>query len=213
MTAFAERRSQDVEKLRQLGRISNGRVTLVSTSGNPVSKIVIELGYRTAGSNRYPAAVQDVTRVTIDLPARYPFAEPAATITTPIYHPNVYSSGRICFGRKWLPSEALDLLVQRIVQIITFDPLILNENSPANGAALSWYRDARRAHPSSFPTDRAVGDGQAAKPGISWTEIAPAQSQRVTVSCPSCTAKLALPAGKRGRVACPKCTTSFEVAT
>lgn len=213
MTAFAERRAQDIEKLRQLSQASNGRILVTGTSGNPVSKITLELRFRTAGSNRFPSEAQNVTKVAIDLPAKYPFAEPSANILTPIYHPNVYSSGRICFGLKWLPSEGLDLLVQRIVQIITFDPLTLNENSPANGAALSWYRDARRNHPSAFPTDRA-GDGITDdKPKMSWTDVSQAVPERKTITCPSCSAKLALPAGKRGRVICPKCKSGFEVST
>lgn len=213
MTAFAERRAHDIDKIRDLGRTSNGRVVILSASGNPVSKISLELRYKTAGSQKYPSASQDVTRVTIELPARYPFAEPSATITTPIYHPNVYASGRICFGIKWLPSQGLDLLVQRIIQIITFDPLILNEASPANGTALQWYRGALRAHPSSFPTDQSAANQPEAKPKISWAEVPPAPPQRTTVSCPHCSTKLSLPTGKRGKVACPKCKSSFEIST
>lgn len=213
MTAFAERRVQDIEKLRQLSSASHGRIVVTAASGNPVSKITLELHYRTAGSNRYPTDVQNVTRVVIDLPAKYPFAEPSAKILTPIYHPNVYSSGLICFGLKWLPSEALDLLVQRIVQIVTFDPLILNEKSPANGAALSWYRDVRRKDPSVFPTDRPGAAASAKKPAMSWTDMPQTGAERKTVSCPHCTAKLALPAGKSGRVICPKCKNGFEVNT
>jgi uncharacterized Zn-finger protein len=213
MSAFAERRVQDIEKLRQLSSTSNGRIILTAATGNPVSRIMLQLHYRTAGSHRFPADVQNVTEVVIDLPARYPFSEPSAKILTPIYHPNVYTSGLICFGQKWLPSQALDLLVQRIIQIITFDPLILNERSPANGAALSWYREARRQNPSLFPTDRPDAAAAAKKPAMSWTDVPKASPERITVTCPHCTAKLALPTGESGRVDCPRCRTGFEVRT
>src|ERR1700756_2375841 len=32
-------------------------------------------------------------------------------IKTPIFHPNVFPSGQICLGGRWLPTESLDLLV------------------------------------------------------------------------------------------------------
>ena len=35
---------------------------------------------------------------------------------------NVYASGLICLGQKWVPTEGLDLLAKRIIQIIIFDP-------------------------------------------------------------------------------------------
>lgn len=213
MNAFAERRTQDIDKLRKMDRTSGGRVKLTSATGNPVSKLVIDLHYRTVPSIRYPAETQSVTKVALDLPARYPFAEPTANILTPIYHPNVYSSGRICFGVKWLPSQGLDLLVQRIIQIITFDPLILNEKSPANGAALVWYREALRKHRSAFPTDHIDAVRPDGPPKMTWSDVFPATPQRITVICPSCGGKLALPAGKTGRVICPKCKTGFEART
>ncbi len=213
MSAFAERRTQDLEKLREMDRKSGGRVKLTSATGNPASKLVLELHYRTAGSTRYPAETQSVTKVAIDLPAKYPFAEPTANILTPIYHPNVYSSGRICFGVKWLPSQGLDLLVQRIIQIITFDPLILNEKSPANGAALTWYRETLRKHRSAFPTDSINAARPDAAPKMTWSDVSPATPQRATVTCPSCGGKLALPTGKTGRVTCPKCKNGFEART
>lgn len=213
MSAFTERRVQDIDKLRDLSRKSGGRVVIVSATGNPVSKILLELHYRTAGSTRYPTEVQSVTKVSIDLPARYPFAEPTANIITPIHHPNVYSSGLICFGVKWLPSQGLDLLVQRIIQIITFDPLILNEKSPANGPALNWYREVARKHPSAFPTDCADGKQVNEGPKISWSDVSTETPQRTLVTCPSCAGKLAIPSGKSGRVICPKCKTGFDVRT
>lgn len=213
MSAFAERRTQDLDKLREMDRISGGRVKVASATGNPISKLLLELHYKTAGSTRYPTETQSVTKVAIDLPARYPFTEPTAKILTPIYHPNVYSSGQICFGMKWLPSQGLDLLVQRIIQIITFDPLILNEKSPANGAALTWYRDTLRKHQSAFPTDGMNTARPDPAPKMTWSDVSPDAPHRTTIACPSCGSKLALPTGKTGHVTCPKCKNGFEART
>jgi predicted Zn finger-like uncharacterized protein len=213
LSAFAERRSQDVEKLKELQALSQKRVNILRTSGNPVCEIELELHYKTAPSNSYPTKVQDITRVSIQLPSRYPFQEPIASISTPVFHPNVYSSGKICLGTKWLPTEGLDLLVKRIIQIITYDPSILNAGSPANRVALSWYQSAKPKYPSAFPTDVAQFINEESSTKIKWNDVHETRPANVIVSCPSCNAKLRLSAGKVGTVKCPTCSTSFEART
>jgi LSD1 subclass zinc finger protein len=213
MTAFSERRTQDLQKLRELSVQTRGRITVTRVTGNPPSEIEIELRFRTAPSSQYPRAVQDVTRVAITLPSRYPFQEPSATIQTPILHPNVYSSGKVCLGTKWLPSQGLDLLVQRIVQIITFDPTILNEMSPANSAALTWYRETQRRSPGAFPTDTMTLAAAESPKKMSWSNVSDASLAKVVVECPTCRGKLSLPSGRKGQVRCPKCQAAFEVKT
>lgn len=212
MSAFSERRVQDVQKLKELERQSRNRIRVLRVSGEPPSDLEIELHFKTAPSKKYPASVQEVTKVSISLPSRYPFVPPAAIIKTPILHPNVFPSGQICLGIKWVTSFGLDLLVRRIAQIITFDPSILNESSPANGAALEWYRQARRSNPAAFPTDTLALAADEPQKKISWADVSAAQSKSL-VTCPSCNAKLRLPSGKSGRVKCPTCANTFETAT
>ena len=212
MSAFNERRVQDVQKLRQLAEQAPTRLTIGRVSGAPPSQIEIELRFKTAPSRQYPSAVQDLTRVTIDLPSRYPLIAPIAAIRTPILHPNVYSSGQICLGVTWMPTLGLDFLVKRIVQIITFDPAVLNEKSPANGDALSWYREALHHHSHAFPTDTSLLTAAAPERKVTWTNIA-SEPAKVVTSCPHCGSKLSLPAGKRGQVKCPRCQQSFEART
>lgn len=142
MGAIEERIAQDLQKFSSLSAQTDGRVRVVGTAGNPTRRIDVELHYRTAPSRDYPRKVQEVTTVRIELMSRYPFVEPSAVITTPIFHPNVFPSGKICLGTKWLPSQGLDLLIRRVIQILTFDPTVLNERSPANGHAVDWYRSA-----------------------------------------------------------------------
>ncbi len=77
MSAFEERRIQDVQKLRQLAEKSRARIKLTRVAGNPPNELEIELHLKTAPSQKYPAAVQEVTRVAISLPARYPLVEPS----------------------------------------------------------------------------------------------------------------------------------------
>lgn len=208
MSAFATRVQEDLRKLDVLSRETGGKVKVVSKAGSPVRELLIELAYPTAGSSSFPSTVQHRTTVKIELLSRYPFQEPSAKITTPIYHPNVYTSGQICFGTKWLPSQSLDLLVKRIIKIITFDESILNESSPANGAALSWYRIAVAKYPNSFPTTK-LGYEQQAKKTMSWNNV----ETKVVVNCTHCETSLRLPSGQKGNVNCPRCRKGFYVET
>lgn len=212
MSISAERIKQDLRKLDELSASLGGRVRILSTSGVPVTKIVLEINYPTAPSQDYPKRIQEKTEVKIELLSRYPFQEPSATITTPVYHPNVYSSGKICLGTKWLPTQGLDLLVKRIIQIITFDETILNGASPANGEALRWYRNAVSRHPQAFPTDKLVIKEQPAKK-MSWNNLSEANHSKVIVTCPSCGTSLRVPQGKKLNVNCPNCKNVFLVTT
>lgn len=209
MSAFKERIVQDIKKLDELSEMTNGKIKIVKSSGNPPSKIEIELGYATAPSSKYPDKVQEVTQVVIELLSKYPIQEPSATIKTPIYHPNVYSSGKVCFGTKWLPTEGLDLLTKRIIKIITFDPDILNDKSPANGDALSWYKKSVKKFPSAFPTEKLVLSSEVNKPKISWSNV----NEKIIIDCPNCGAKLRVAKGQTGSISCPKCETSFYKET
>lgn len=212
MSAFEERREQDVQKLRLLAGQPRSPLTIARVAGKPTSEIDLELRLKTVPSGNYPGSTQDVTRFTVTLPARYPLVEPIVTIKTPIFHPNVYSSGRICLGLQWLPTNGLELLIKRIAQIIVFDPAILNEQSPANREALDWYRDARRRHPAAFPTDAWKDPEPETRKAMKWSDLPPASAKTV-VPCPSCSTQLSLPVGRLGAVKCPRCGKSFEART
>jgi hypothetical protein len=208
------RLAADVDRLRALAAASRGRIALVVLPAPGAPRFVLELAFVTAGSSAYPADRRTTTRLVIDLPARYPFLPPAATITTPIFHPNVYPSGLVCLGTKWLPSEGMDLFVRRIAQLVTFDPLIVNAQSAANPGALHWYVQALRKFPQAFPTDRVeIETPYAHDPQIRWKESTAASAARVICQCPHCGASLRLPTGRRGTVRCPKCTRAFEADT
>jgi len=212
MSAFDQRRIEDLQKLRQLAAHAPSRLKLGRVSGNPPHEIELELMFKTAPSQNYPNAVQERTVVVITMPVKYPLSPPSATIKTPILHPNVYSSGLICLGIKWLPASGLDLLVKRIIQIITFDSTVLNEQSPANRNALEWYRRAQRQHPRAFPTDSALLVSPDQPKKMTWSNI-PSDVAKMVVSCTSCGARLSVPSGKTGKAKCPRCNTTFDVRT
>jgi ubiquitin-protein ligase len=194
--------------------VSGGRLQVVDRKGDPPNEITIELRCKTAASTEYPAHHAERTEVRIQFPARYPFQEPLAEIKTRILHPNVYTSGRICFGTKWIPTEGLDLLVKRIGQIITFDPSVLNEQSPANRDAVNWYRSAKLKFPQAFPTDSLpfLSAGKQDKATVKWRDISakPTQPGAKIIRCGRCSQQLRVPDRTGIEVHCPKCGNTFR---
>jgi ubiquitin-protein ligase len=205
----------DHERLRALAAASDEMITLLAGPTPALPQATLELRYAIARSERYPLDVTRQTRLRIVLPARYPFQPPVATVLTPVWHPNVFPAGVICLGSRWLASEGLDLFVQRLARLLTFDSLLVNTASPANRVAAQWYERTRRQQPDAFPSDRPqfVAAAPGARRGrVGWRE-AVADDGRVARPCPSCGRTLRLPVGRRGRVRCPGCGAAFEAST
>ena len=205
----------DHERLRALAAASGEQIVLLAGPTAALPQVDLELRYAVARSDRYPADVTRQTRLRIALPARYPFQSPTATVLTPIWHPNVFPAGVICLGTRWIASEGLDLFVQRLARLLTFDSLLVNTQSPANRVAADWYSRTLRQRPDAFPSDHPVfGESRrgTARGRVGWRE-AVADDGRVERACPNCTRRLRLPAGRSGRVRCPGCGAAFETET
>jgi hypothetical protein len=197
---MTSRRDADVERVRALAAASGGSIGIVTLPAPGRPRFVLDLFYATAGSPQYPQARQPSSRVAIELAVRHPFAPPVTTVLTPVFHPHVFASGVVCIGAKWIASEGMDLFVRRLARLLAFDPLLMNAQSIANGAAQAWYALALARHPQAFPTDAAA---------LALAE----PPTRVLRTCPRCAATLRLPTGRRGTVACPKCHYEFEAET
>jgi hypothetical protein len=206
MTAHALRREADLARLRELAARSGGRIELLETPSRAGRPIRLSIRCRTAASDSYPQAAQEGVTLRIDLPSRYPFERPVLTVESRIFHPNVFASGVVCQGEKWLPGEGLDLVVKRIIRLVTFDPSHVNPASAANRTAAAWYLQQRSRTPQAFPTDRV--DFASSGPAAATDEPI-----RVVRRCPACGKGLRLPAGKKGVVTCPACRHDVEVST
>ena len=171
LDAHASRRQVDIAKLQELQTEFRGVVSVTRTAGNPVTLVELEIQLRTARNSRFPDEAQPSNAVQIQLPARYPFEPPKITVTTPIWNPNIFTSGLICLGQQWIPTHNLALLVQRVMQILALDPAIINLASPANAEAGKWYATASRRNPSLFPTVRLDSLRAAAQRTIQWRTI------------------------------------------
>src|SRR5690606_4913428 len=106
---------------------------------------------------------QEGVTLRIDLPSRYPFERPVVTVETPIFHPNVFASGVVCQGERWLPGEGFDIFVRRMIGLVTFAPGTVNPASAANRAAAAWSGTAPRA-PRACGCRQASGAWWRARP-------------------------------------------------
>jgi ubiquitin-protein ligase len=92
-------------------------------------------------------------------------------ILDPVFNPNVYPSGRVCLGTKWLATETLDLIVLRVAKILTFDSDILNDRAPANMEAAYWYKAALAARPEAFPTEKIAIESEIPASKPAWKGV------------------------------------------
>jgi ubiquitin-conjugating enzyme E2 G1 len=86
-------------------------------------------------------------------PNNYPYAPPDVRLTTPIYHPNFYTDGRVCISilhqgedetgyekssERWSPVQTIASVLLSVISLISSP----NSDSPANvDAAKDWRSD------------------------------------------------------------------------
>lgn len=214
MDAKQKRRDEDVKKLEALALSYPGIVEILPPLEASRAVIKLRLKLPTARDAAYPGTVQERTDIKIELSQDYPFREPRVTVQTPIWNPNVYPNSVVCLGTKWLPTQGLDLLVERLMKLIAFDPLIVNITSPANREAAAWYAANRRRNPGLFPTiDIQKLKKTAPARGIKWKPAEEVKAEKVVVLCPACQVGLRVDRGRTFRGRCPRCSASIELQT
>lgn len=95
---------------------------------------------------------QDFHEVHIELGAAYPRLMPTLVWRTPIWHPNISTSGVVClggYGTHWVPSLTLAELCCMLWDMIRFHNF--DVDSPYNRESAGWVR---QQPPSVFPVDR-----------------------------------------------------------
>lgn len=210
-TAIHKRREEDVKKIEKIASQYQGIIELLGVTGNPISNIRLRLNVPTAKNQNYPDEVQKYSDIKVSLTARYPFEPPKVEVLTPVWNPNIYTSGVICLGTKWLPTQGLDLLLLRIIQLLAYDSLIINTQSPANSQACSWYMQTKNRYPTCFPTFQINTMRKKQDTGIKWKNIQVEGQRMIIISCSKCSQRLRIPEGKPGRYTCPSCKNSFNV--
>ena len=168
MSAVSTRILEDIEKIRKLSVKTNNRISINRTDGEPPNVVFIDFKYNTVPDSSFPTNKLRLSTVRIDLSNRYPFQEPTAKFVTPIFHPNVFEGGKICLGKKWLPTDTLDLLAERIAKIIIFEPDILDTSDAANAKSKDWYVRLKAKNPNLFPTDNFSSSLNKKESTIKW---------------------------------------------
>jgi len=170
VSALETRRREDLRRVRALCERSGGRLRLVSVDAEAPTDLRLHASLRVALDGSYPARAGDGVALRVAIPAGYPLRDGPRTFVMPsVWHPNVFPDGQICQGRTWRVSEFLDLYLQRMLRILTFQDDGINLQSVANAPAAAWYRAARARHPGAFPTD-SVEALQAPARRVGWRE-------------------------------------------
>ncbi|CAG0894021.1 unnamed protein product [Darwinula stevensoni] len=71
-----------------------------------------------------------IFKLQIKIPERYPFQPPEVQFVTPIYHPNIDSTGRICLDVLKMPPKGSWKPSHNIGSVLTSILLLLNEPNP-----------------------------------------------------------------------------------
>ncbi|CAH8334408.1 unnamed protein product [Eruca vesicaria subsp. sativa] len=77
----------------------------------------------------------------IQIPERYPFQPPIVSFATPIYHPNIDNSGRICLDILNLPPKGAWQPSLNISTVLTSIGLLLSEPNPDDGLMCEVSRE------------------------------------------------------------------------
>jgi ubiquitin-conjugating enzyme E2 C len=97
-------------------------------------------------------------KLSFSFPSNYPYAPPTVLFKTPIYHPNVDFSGRICLDilkDNWTATYNIQTVLLSL-QCLLAEP---NNSSPLNGeAAELWDRDAAEFKKKVLARHRDIDD-------------------------------------------------------
>ena len=138
----------DHKRLRDLVNRSE-LIHIIRAEGDPPEKYLIRFtcrGVEKIAPGGRPV-YREVHEVSIYLHAEYPLKQPQLKWHTPIFHPNIHSSGAVCIGA-WWPAKTLDELLLTLGEMVQYKNL--GPKDPMNSKAASWALRNKR----NFPVDK-----------------------------------------------------------
>ena len=146
MSMRLRRLASDYEAMRRLAHL-HPRVAVEGVVGNPPERYRLTLSVRSLREQGERIVVASSHRLEIVLPAAYPRDAPLCRMLTPVFHPNI-APHAVCIGDHWTAGESLDLMVQRVGEMLAFQSY--NVKSPLNGHAARWVEE----HVAQLPIDK-----------------------------------------------------------
>jgi hypothetical protein len=181
----------DHEALRRLAHL-HPRIEIEGVFGNPPERYRLKLKVRSLREHGETLEVADEHRLEVTMPRGYPRDAPMFRMLTPEFHPNI-APHAVCIGDDWTAGEPLDLLIQRVGEILAYQSY--NIKSPLNGRAAQWVEQ----NPGSIPIDREEFFLDLAAAPANSAELA-------TPACANCGARGGqLSACDAGHVLCSDC--------
>jgi hypothetical protein len=136
----------DHEALRRLAHL-HPKIEIEGVFGNPPERYRLVLKVRSLRERGELIEVATEHRLEITMPRGYPRDAPLFRMLTPVFHPNI-APHAVCIGDDWTAGEPLDLLIQRVGEILAYQSY--NIKSPLNGRAAQWVVE----HADQIPIDR-----------------------------------------------------------
>lgn len=125
---------------------SSDFIHVVRTEGNPPDKYLIRYtcrGVEKLNGNGTPV-LREQHEVSVYLHAEYPLKQPQLKWLTPIFHPNIHSTGAVCIGA-WWPAKTLDELLLTLGEMVQYKNL--DPKDPMNSKAAAWALRNKRLFP------------------------------------------------------------------
>ena len=136
----------DHEALRRLAHL-HPKIEIEGVFGNPPERYRLVLKVKSLREKGEAIEPANEHRLEVTMPRGYPRDAPLFRMLTPVFHPNI-APHAVCIGDDWTAGEPLDLLIQRVGEILAYQSY--NLKSPLNGRAAQWVDE----HPDQIPTDR-----------------------------------------------------------
>jgi ubiquitin-protein ligase len=210
-----KRLQSDEKAVRDLAR-AHPRIDVEGVSGNPPDRYILIISVPGLRRQSEELVGAKTHKLEIRLPREYPRDAPVCRMLTPVFHPNI-APHAVCIGDHWTAAESLDLLIQRVGEMICFQSY--NTMSPLNGHASQWADENRHRlpllrteffvdmQPESETQEPADGDESCANCGAVGLAIETCSNNhkvcpQCVLHCQSCGRFLCLQCGE---TRCPEC--------
>ncbi len=196
MSVRLRRLESDYEAMRRLAH-HHPKIEVEGIGGNPPEKYQLILSVRSLRERGDQIMIAKRHRLEITLPRGYPRDAPVCRMMTPTFHPNI-APHAVCIGDHWSAAESLDLMVQRVGEMLAFQSY--NVKSPLNGRAAQWVEE----NLDRLPIDKEEFF-------VDLSAAAPAAAESVGRRCANCESRSdSFEECTQGHLLCSNCVARCE---